>query len=76
MSASSLSRLELGGQRPPADEVIGRIASELGTDASDLLRAAGRSPSGRSFEQAVLAQLEAIRRDLREVKRAVRRLPD
>jgi transcriptional regulator with XRE-family HTH domain len=71
MSASNLSRLELGSQGPPADEIIERLASALEVPANDLLRAAGREGGGRSFEQAVLDRLDAIRRDVREVKAAV-----
>lgn len=71
MSASNLSRLELGSQGPPADEVIERIASALDVDAGELLRAAGRAPGGQSFEEAVLKRLDAMGRDVREVKEAV-----
>jgi transcriptional regulator with XRE-family HTH domain len=72
MSASNLSRLELGAQGPPADEVIERIASALNTDPGELLRAAGRSPTGQSFEEAVLYQLNDLRREMRQVKGDVR----
>ena len=75
MSASNLSRLELGGQGPPADEAIERIAAALGADTAELLRAAGRAPSGQSFEEAVLEKLDAIDRDVREVRDAVIRKP-
>jgi transcriptional regulator with XRE-family HTH domain len=71
MSASNLSRIELGGQGPPADEVIERIADALNTNPAELLRAAGRMTSGKSFEEAVLARLDAIGRDVREVKQAI-----
>ncbi|HXR29928.1 MAG TPA: helix-turn-helix transcriptional regulator [Solirubrobacterales bacterium] len=71
MSASNLSRVELGSQGPPADEVIERIAKALDTSPADLLHAAGRMGGGQSFEQAVLERLEAIGRDVREVKEAV-----
>jgi transcriptional regulator with XRE-family HTH domain len=73
MSASNLSRLELGGQGPPADEVISRIAAGLQVNAAELLRAAGRTAGGQSFEEDVLARLEAISRDVSEVKAAVLR---
>lgn len=73
MSASNLSRLELGAQGPPADESIERIAAALGVDSTELLRAAGRSSSGQSFEEAVLDKLDALGRDVREVKDAVTR---
>jgi len=71
MSASNLSRLELGSQGPPADEVIERLAQALDSDPTELLRAAGRVGAGKTFEQAVLERLEAIGRDVHEVKRAV-----
>ncbi len=71
MSASNLSRVELGSQGPPADETIERIAAALGASPADLLQAAGRMGGGRSFEQVVLERLDAIGRDLREVKRAL-----
>jgi|GEM_PF-958131 len=71
MSASNLSRLELGSQGPPADEVIERLAAALEVPASELLGAAGRLGGDPSFEQAVLERLDAIRRDVRDVKAAV-----
>lgn len=73
MSASNLSRVELGSQGPPADESIERIAAALGIDADELLKAAGRAGSGQSFEQVVLEKLDAIGRDVQAVKRAVDR---
>jgi transcriptional regulator with XRE-family HTH domain len=73
MSPSNLSRMELGSQGPPADEVIERIAGALDTGADELLRAAGRSAGGQSFEEAVLDKLDAIGHDVREVKDAVSR---
>jgi transcriptional regulator with XRE-family HTH domain len=73
MSASNLSRLELGAQGPPADEVIAGLAKGLEIDPAPLLRAAGRTSSGESFEDAVLARLEAINRDVQEVKAALLR---
>jgi len=71
MSASNLSRLELGNQGPPADEAIERIAAALDTDAADLLRAAGRTAGGQSFEEEVLNRLDALGREVREVKDVV-----
>src|SRR5436190_8831827 len=71
MSASNLSRVELGSQGPPADEVIERIANALDADAAELLQAAGRLGSGESFERAVLERLDAIGRDVRKVRDAV-----
>jgi transcriptional regulator with XRE-family HTH domain len=71
MSASNLSRVELGSQGPPSDEVIERIAKALGADPDELLQAAGRTAGGQPFEEAVLSKLAAIERDVREVKAAV-----
>jgi len=71
MSPSNLSRVELGSQGPPADEVIERIAKALDADVAELLSAAGRVGAGGSFERAVLERLDAIGRDVREVKDAV-----
>jgi transcriptional regulator with XRE-family HTH domain len=71
MSASNLSRIELGSQGPPADEIIERIGLALQAEPSELLRAAGRYATGKTFEETVLARLDAIGRDLREVKAAV-----
>lgn len=71
MSASNLSRLELGKQGPPADEAIEHIAAALGADPNELLRAAGRASGGQSFEEEVLNRLEALGRDMRQVKEAV-----
>jgi transcriptional regulator with XRE-family HTH domain len=73
MSASNLSRLELGAQGPPADEIIERIAAALGVKPAELLQAAGRFAGGQSFEEAVLDKLDALGRDVREVKDAVHR---
>jgi transcriptional regulator with XRE-family HTH domain len=71
MSASNLSRIELGSQGPPADEIIERIGHALQTDPAELLRAAGRYATGKTFEETVLARLDAIGRDVREVKKAL-----
>jgi transcriptional regulator with XRE-family HTH domain len=76
MSSSNLSRLELGTQSPPADEVIETIAGHLGINAAELLRAAGRPMSGLSFEEEVLDHLLTIRRDVEELRSAVGRRPD
>jgi transcriptional regulator with XRE-family HTH domain len=72
MSASNLSRIELGEQGPPPDEVIQRIAAALEADPAELLRAAGRYATGKTFEETVLARLDALGRDLRQVKGDVR----
>ncbi len=72
MSASNLSRIELGEQGPPADEIIERIGLALEADPAELLRAAGRYATGRTFEEAVMARLDALTRDMRQVKGDVR----
>ena len=72
MSASNLSRIELGEQGPPPDEIIQRIAAALEADSAELLRAAGRYATGKTFEETVLARLDALGRDLRQVKGDVR----
>lgn len=74
MSASNLSRLELGSQGPPADEVIERIAKALDADPGELLQAAGRVGDGQAFEEVVLERLETLGREVREVRRAIARL--
>jgi transcriptional regulator with XRE-family HTH domain len=71
MSASNVSRLELGDQSPPAAEQIESIAAVLGSDPSELLHAAGRTAGRQSFEEAVLKKLDDIGRDVREVKKAL-----
>jgi transcriptional regulator with XRE-family HTH domain len=71
MSPSNLSRIELGKQGPPSDEAIEQIARALDADPAELLRAAGRTAGGESFEQVVLERLDAIGQDVREVKDAV-----
>ncbi|HEV7942420.1 MAG TPA: helix-turn-helix transcriptional regulator [Solirubrobacteraceae bacterium] len=71
MSASNLSRIELGSQGPPADEIIERIGHALEADPGELRKAAGRYATGKSFEETVLARLDAIGRDVREVKKAL-----
>ena len=76
MGASSLSRIELGSQGPPADEVIERIAAALETASDELLRAAGRAASGQSFEEEVMKKLDDIGRDVREVQGDVREVKD
>ncbi len=67
MSASNLSRIELGAQAPPADETIQRIAAALEVDHAELLRAAGRYTSGQTFEETVLSRLDSLGRDLRKL---------
>ncbi len=51
-------------QSPPPDETITRLAAALDADIRELLRAAGRETSGRSFETIVLDRLGAVQREL------------
>lgn len=71
MSASNLSRTELGAQGPPSEEVIERIAQALETPTDDLRRAAGLRGSGESFDEAVLRRLDTLGREVKEVRDAV-----
>jgi transcriptional regulator with XRE-family HTH domain len=71
MSPGNLSRLENGEHGPPSDEVIAKLADILEADADELMRLAGRDIGGASFERQVLRELQALRRDMREVKAAV-----
>jgi transcriptional regulator with XRE-family HTH domain len=71
MSPSNLSRLELGKQGPPADEVIESLATALEVDADELLRAAGRVAGSKSFEDAVMERLDDLGREVQEVRKAV-----
>jgi hypothetical protein len=61
----------LGAQGPPADESIEHIGQALDADPAELLRAAGRYATDTTFEDAVLAPLDAIGRYVREIKRAL-----
>jgi transcriptional regulator with XRE-family HTH domain len=72
MSSSNLSRIELGAQGPPADEIIERIGVALDANPADLLRAAGRYATGMTFEATVLARLDALNRDMRQMKNDLR----
>lgn len=72
MSPGNLSRLENGEHGPPSDEVIAKLANVLNGDLEELLRLAGRDVGGDSFERQVLSELQGLRRDMREVKDAVK----
>jgi transcriptional regulator with XRE-family HTH domain len=74
MSPSNLSRMETGNQGPPADEVIEKIAEALGADTGAMMRAAGRTKDGKAFEDAVLERLDALSRDVAELKSTVSHL--
>lgn len=64
MSPGNLSRIENAEQGPPGDEVIVRLASALDADPHALLAIAGRRLQTDEFEEAVLAELKALRSDL------------
>ena len=66
MSAANVSRIEVGAQGPPGDETIHAFADALDADAGELLKAAGRSLGGPGFEEAVLAKLDQLTRDVRD----------
>jgi transcriptional regulator with XRE-family HTH domain len=67
MSGGHLSRLETGEYGPPPDETIERLAEIFETDPDELFQIAGRAPSESHFEQRVLAELRAIRAQLRQL---------
>lgn len=66
MSAANVSRIEVGAQGPPSDETIHAFADALDADVGELLKAAGRSLGGPDFEEAVLAKLDQLARDVRD----------
>lgn len=75
MSPTNLSRIELGSQGPPGNEVIERLAAVLGVEPDVLFRAAGRLyPAGPAFEERVLAELREMRGELNQVRRALDRV--
>jgi transcriptional regulator with XRE-family HTH domain len=76
MSASNLSRIELGAQGPPTEEVIDRLAQALEAPVADLRRAAGLHTPGETFEDAVLSRLEQISQEVREVRDEISAVTD
>jgi HTH-type transcriptional regulator, competence development regulator len=64
MSSANLSRIEMGDQGPPSDEVIVRLADALDAEADELLLVAGRRPARATFESQVLRQLSTLERKL------------
>lgn len=71
MSPSNLSRIELGSQGPPTEEVIERLAHALDVPSNELRSAAGLRAEGDGFEDAVLRRLDELRNEVREVRDAV-----
>ena len=67
MSGGHLSRLETGDYGPPPDETIERLAEILDADVDELFQIAGRTPVDSHFEQQVLAELKAIRAELKQL---------
>jgi transcriptional regulator with XRE-family HTH domain len=66
MSAANLSRIETGDQGPPQDETIKGLAEALDVDEAELLRLAGLAIDVPSFEETVLAEIRALRTELRQ----------
>lgn len=71
MSASNLSRIELGSQGPPTEEIIERLAHALEAPLSELRRAAGLRAESEGFEETVLSRLDKLSAEMREVRNAV-----
>jgi transcriptional regulator with XRE-family HTH domain len=65
MSAANLSRIENGEQGPPSDEIIGRLARILDTDAKELLVLAGRTTPATSSD-TLLRELRQLRTEIRD----------
>lgn len=74
MSQTQLSRIELGDQPPPSDEVLLRIAGVLELDPRELLRVAGRQAAGATFETVVLDRLDRLTATIGELGEAIRRV--
>lgn len=74
MSQTHLSRIELGDQPPPSDEVLLSIAEVLELDPRELLRAAGRQAAGTTFEAVVLDRLEQLTATIDELVKAIARV--
>jgi transcriptional regulator with XRE-family HTH domain len=71
MSPSNLSRIELGSQGPPTEEVIERLARALDAPSASLRGAAGLRSESETFEDAVLSRLDRLGREVQEVRSAV-----
>lgn len=59
-----LSKIENGRMEPPSEDVIRRIAEELGADADELIVLAGRFPSDLAQELKTPERVSALRREL------------
>jgi transcriptional regulator with XRE-family HTH domain len=74
MSQTHLSRIELGDQAPPSDQMLLRIAETLELDPRELLRAAGRQAAGATFEAVVLDRLDRLTGAVSELRDAIGRV--
>lgn len=74
MSQTQLSRIELGDQPPPSDEVLLGIATALELDPRELLRVAGRQAAGATFETVVLDRLDRLTATIGELGEAIGRV--
>lgn len=59
-----LSKIENGRMEPPSEEVIRRVARELGADADGLIVLAGKFPSDLARELRTPERVNALRREL------------
>jgi hypothetical protein len=57
---------------PNTGRLIERIGVALDANPADLLRAAGRYSTGMTFEATVLARLDALNRDICQMKNDLR----
>lgn len=59
-----LSKIENGRMEPPSEDVIRRIARELGADADELIVLADKLPSDLAQELKTFERVSALRREL------------
>jgi transcriptional regulator with XRE-family HTH domain len=59
-----LSKIENGRMEPPSEEVIRRIAQELGADADELILLADKFPSDLARELKTPERIKVLRRSL------------
>jgi HTH-type transcriptional regulator, competence development regulator len=59
-----LSKIENGRMEPPSEEVIRRVAEELGADADELIVLADKFPSDLAQQLKTPERVKALRREL------------
>lgn len=59
-----LSKIENGRMEPPSEEVIRRVAEELGTSADELIVLADKLPSDLAQELKTPERVRALRREI------------